>query len=47
MGTVRKIVTIEVENDDDDNMAIAAALDLFNDMNTSGTRLTWVDEQEA
>lgn len=43
MAKVIKIVTIQVENDTED-MAIAHALDLFNDMNPDGVTLTWIDE---
>ncbi len=47
MATVTKIVTIEVENDNNEDMAVARALDLFNAENGEGITLTWVDEYTA
>lgn len=48
MNTKTYRVTITVEGDDTDSMAIAAALDMWND-NTNGNAATliWEDDEEV
>lgn len=43
MATAIKTVTIEIEGEDY-GMAIARALDLFNEMNVDGITLHWIGE---